>query len=510
MRTLALCVVLIGFSFCVVAEEAAPVSDSNGRAGTEEFLRAASDLTVSPADTAMPSGEPMPLQVRECVKMAIEKNPQALSAQDDVDAATARIRQARSAMLPKVTASIAGTLTDYNEPHRSPLSSLGSAGSSFGSFGAGGGALTGQQRLALAVGGFVVQDMLSKKMADATTPQERLVTKQLSISQVIYAGGQIQAAVRASEFLAKSQEWKRLAALDSLEFETKKAYYDAILTSALVRVSEDSVKTFERNLQDAENMFAAGMISNFEVLRARTELGTRQADAVSARNAERLAHANLLRLLALPQDTAVALAPGLEWCDSVPAKSELITFASTHRPELLALDQAIEAAKQNVKRVRGEYLPQVAASADYKTTDGGRAVVADGWTMSVGAQWDIVAGGKRRGERAEAEAQTRSLEHQRQDLEHLIDLDITQSLIQVQDAVAKVASERTNVELAKEGLRLAELRFKEGVGTQTEILQAELALTGAETKLVQAIRDYAVGQASLERATGKSWSRQAS
>jgi outer membrane protein TolC len=79
--------------------------------------------------------------------------------------------------------------------------------------------------------------------------------------------------------------------------------------------------------------------------------------------------------------------------------------------------------------------------------------------------------------------------------------------IQIQDAMARVSSERGTRELAKEGLRLAELRFQEGAGTQTETLDAELALTSADTALVQALRDYAVANSSLERAIGKSWVR---
>jgi outer membrane protein TolC len=73
--------------------------------------------------------------------------------------------------------------------------------------------------------------------------------------------------------------------------------------------------------------------------------------------------------------------------------------------------------------------------------------------------------------------------------------------------MAKVDSERGTVELATEGLRLAELRFQEGVGTQSEVLDAELALTNAETSLIQALREYAVANASLEKAAGLSWFR---
>src|SRR5690606_23348312 len=114
----------------------------------------------------------------------------------------------------------------------------------------------------------------------------------VTITQILYAGGQISAAVRGAEHLAHAQEWQRAAQFDELEFITKQAYYDCLLAQALVRVAQESVNTFERNLSDAEEMFDVGMISSFEVLRARTELGARTSDLTSAENFLRLNMAN--------------------------------------------------------------------------------------------------------------------------------------------------------------------------------------------------------------------------
>ncbi|HOE66609.1 MAG TPA: TolC family protein [Candidatus Hydrogenedentes bacterium] len=475
---------------------------------TAGVIQAIQDANAQRAATADSSAEgATALTAREAVRLALERNPQALVAQDDVDAAQARVGIARSQLLPRATASITGTVTEYNARKSGGVGSLLSGGlgsmGGLGGFGGGGGGIDPvYQGL-----GLLVQSQLSKKAAEQAQPQDHLVTEQLTVSQVLFAGGRLLAAVRASEHLAQSQEWQRVAACDALEYDVKRAYYDAILAGALVKVAQDSVRTFERNLADAEHMYEVGLISNFQVLRARTELGARRTDTVAAQNAERLALANVRRLLAMPQETPLALAPVFEWLPHVPSFEDMVAYANERRPELIALRRAAEAAKQEIKRVKGEYFPQVAATADYKNTDGGRQAIPDGWTVSVGAQWEIAAGGRRRAERAQAEAQLAKLEHQYADVSHLVKLDITQSAILIQDAMAKVQSERGNVDLAREGLRLAELRFQEGVGTQSEILDAELALTSAKTKLVQALRDYAVGHAALERATGRSWVR---
>jgi outer membrane protein TolC len=267
------------------------------------------------------------------------------------------------------------------------------------------------------------------------------------------------------------------------------------------------VRSFERNRSDAQQMFDVGMVSNFEVLRAKTESGSRNAGLVAAHNTRQLALVNLRRIIAVPQDTPITLVTNVDWQPSTPNLDLFVAYAYEHRPEILSLQKGIGAAEEDVKRVKGEYKPQVGANVKWKNTDQGGSMQPDGWTFSVGASLDIYPGGKRKYERAEAKARLNSLKDQLKDLEHLIELDVTQAVVQIKDSMAKVVSENGTRQLAEEGLRLAELRYQEGVGTQGETLDAELALTNAETQLVQALRDFAVANASLEHAVGISWAK---
>jgi len=332
---------------------------------------------------------------------------------------------------------------------------------------------------------------------------------QFDVKQVLYAGGQIAAAQRASEYLAKSEEWQREVALDMLAYQAEESYYDTVLARALVRVAEESVVAFERHVADAQQAFDVGLIGSFEILRARTELGKRQSDAISARNAALLSQANLCRLLAVPQNTAVEFEGKLEWMPLETPLPEMLAEALSQRAELKALEQAAAAAEENIARVRGEYKPKVAASAQWSTIAGGSKILPDDWTFGVGAEWELYAGGRRKNQVAEAKAQREQLDHQAADVRRLVELDVQQAYIRVQNAIGTICRDKGTVELGLEGRRLANLRFQEGVGTQAEILDAELAVTAAETSLVQALRDYAVAHAALEKALGRGATKRA-
>ena len=450
-------------------------------------------LATQPDEEEGLQGEPMALTARRCVELALSQNAQVDVAQDDLEAAQARIGQARSQMKPQVKGSMTFTHTEFNTPDMSSQS--GGLGGGL----LGGGLLSGGLLGGLGGGG------LSGGLG--LEAEDDFRSDKIELNQVLYAGGQIRAAINASKYLAESQEWQKAATLAQLEYQAKQAYYDASASEALVRVAEASVKSFERNSSDAQQMFDVGMVSSFEVLRSQTELGSRQADLVAARNVQRLAHANLRRIIAVPQNTPLRLEPKLDYLPFTPGIDELVAHASDHRPEIQSLKKGINAAEADVDRVRGQFKPQAGANIQWQNVDNGGLTQPDGWTFSIAGQLDIYAGGKRKHDVVEAKARLRSLENQLRDLEALVELDITQAYIQIKDSMARIVSENGTRELAREGLRLAELRFQEGVGTQSETLDAELALTNAERSLVQALRDLAVANATLERAIGKSWTQ---
>ena len=424
------------------------------------------------------AGEPLRLDVERAVGVALERNPAVSQADAEVDAAEARVGAARSPMMPEISVRSAYTYLDYDPPD-----------------------LLGARFPALGVLNRLFQ-------VDRLTPDKDTRTDQAELRQVLYAGGSIRAGLDAARSLADAQALEREVTIQQLVYDVQEAYYDALLTDALVRVARESVRTFERNRRDAQEMFDAGMISRFEVLRAETELSARKTDATAAENGRRLAMANLRRILNLPRNAPLVLDGAFEGEPVRTPVEEAVTEALAERPELKALHKGIDAAEAGQRTVRGEFLPRVAATVEYTNLEGAPAFTPDGWSFNLGAEWTLFAGGRRWHQLREARADTRAVQHQLSEVERLVELDVTNAYIQTRDAMAQVRSERDTVELAREGLRMAELRFQEGAGTQSELLEAELALTSAETSLAEALRNFAVASAAMDRALGRPWDKQ--
>jgi outer membrane protein TolC len=431
----------------------------------QPVLDGAMDHTPLPA--AESTEEPLVLDLTGCVAAALRDNPRAKMVDENVAMREAQIGQARATKRPQITGQVVGAYVDGLESTVNPPP--------------------------------FIENLIGLEGLQA---EKGTMIAQVGVQQVLYAGGRIQASIRASEYLAASESWKRQAELDQIEYDVKQAYYDCLLSLALIEVASESVKTFERHKADAENMLEAGLVSRFELLRAQTELGARETDLQSARTASEVAFLNLRRLLGMEEDRTILLTGNLDWRPLTEPVDVLVTRAQSVRPELRALDEGIAAAKERIQIVRADYRPSVAATVQYQEIVGGPELLPDGLIAMVQGQYDFYTGGRRKFEMLEAEAQVRSLEYQRNDIARLVELDVRQASLRVNEAIEIIRKEQGTVALGDEGLRLSELRFVEGVGTTGDTLNSELAFTQARTSLARALRDYAVAQSALDRALG--------
>ena len=408
------------------------------------------------------------LSLEDAVYHAFTHTGRAGMAEERVRVQEAIAGQSRALRMPQLNTSL---LFSYIDQMRSPLPS---------------GSLIGRV--------FPVGDFL---------PNRETLTAQVNLDQVLYAGGGIQAAIRTTEAMSSAERHRQEYALATLEQEVKDAYVQLQYFGALVDVAQQSVETFQKHLEDTQQLQDAGMVTSFEVLRAETELGARMTDLTSARTATEIAHIHLCRLLGLPQDSKVFLTDNLDWSPIDISMEDYITTALHHRPELNALEAVELAAEAELNRVRADYLPRASARVQYQKIEGAGQMTPDGWSFQIGGEWSIYAGGRRKQATLEAQARKRETEYELHDALGLVEMDVRQAYLRIEESIEKIHQENRRVLLAEEGLRLAHIRYEEGVSVQTEILDAALAHRQAQTGYIAALREHAEARNALIRATAK-------
>ena len=173
-----------------------------------------------------------------------------------------------------------------------------------------------------------------------------------------------------------------------------------------------------------------------------------------------------------------------------------------------ALRKAESLRKEDIVNARASYKPSLQAYAGY---EGHNSILQTdlntdlhGWIAGVQLSWDIFDGGVAYGRIKQARALHEKAEVDLEDAGRRIELEVRTAFSNFREADEVLKSQEKVVEEGEEALRLAKARNEAGTATQLDVLSAQTALTEARTTQIQALHDYAVARARLERAVGAS------
>jgi outer membrane protein TolC len=127
----------------------------------------------------------------------------------------------------------------------------------------------------------------------------------------------------------------------------------------------------------------------------------------------------------------------------------------------------------------------------------------DSWDVSINGTWTLWDGGRRRAEQAEAAAGTRAGQARVGEFERQLAFEVTQRILELDSSRAAIAAAEHGVRAAVEARRVLSERFKAGVATSTEVLDAETAVLHAELDCTRAIASARLAIARLNRAVGR-------
>ncbi len=335
----------------------------------------------------------------------------------------------------------------------------------------------------------------------------------IQLTQTIYQGGQLASALRSAR-LTKEQALQNFqTTIANALLNVRIAYYDVLSAAEQITVEEASTNLLGQELQDQMKRNAAGTEPRFNVLRAQVELANEQPKLIQARNAYRVAKNNLVNQLGyhVPQDVLENIPVELtDKLDADPYQVDLpgaIAQALKGRSEILALRKSQDLAKESVVSARAGYKPTAqifgaygGRNAQFVSTDPGWTV--HGWTAGAQVSWNLFDGLLTQGKIETAKAQYEGAKVDVDNEGRKIELEVRTAYSDFLEAAEVVESQKKVQEEAEEALRLASARFDAGAGTQLDVLTAQTSLRQAHSTQVQALHDYDVARARLERAIG--------
>ena len=324
----------------------------------------------------------------------------------------------------------------------------------------------------------------------------------LSLNYNIFTSGSRGASIRAAEKQSRISELNLETIVEQARFETARDYYDLQNSDAQVEIQKAAVEDAQQTLKDAQLLEKAGLGTRFDVLRAEVELAQAEQRLTTAIANQNISRRQLAETLSVSHDTDLATADTIEtvgeWNLELPTT---IVQAFKNRAELEQFLLQREITQDQKIIALSNIRPTVSASADYNVSDDleDDFDISDNYSVGLNLQWRLFDGGAARASAKQAEKDGEIAETQFANQRNQIRFAVEQAFFQLKSNQSNIGTATKEVDLAEESLRLARLRFQAGVGTQTDVIEAQTQLTTARGNLLTSITDYNQSYAALTR-----------
>ena len=325
----------------------------------------------------------------------------------------------------------------------------------------------------------------------------------VSASMPIYTGGKLSGTIKQAKagYLISEQGLQK--AYNDMRTTVTNRYFDMLQADNMQKLGRESVERLADHLKNVEAQYEVGVVAKVDVLRSQVELANAKQSLIKAENAYQIAEANLNKIVGLPMDTQLKLDNILVYTPYDNDMQYCLDYAAKHRPELEQAKQQVEAAKGALRVAISGHMPQVAATASQNWNDSNWPGDENGnWYVGVSVGLNIFDSGVTTSKIHGAEADLAKAHESYRDTVDLVNLDVRSNYLNLREAEKRIDTTKLAVSQAEEDYRIAQLRYMNGVGTNTDVLDAQVALTDAKTNYLQAMYDYNTCKTNLETAIG--------
>ena len=277
----------------------------------------------------------------------------------------------------------------------------------------------------------------------------------------------------------------------------------------MLEVARQSEALLQAHLDNTQGFYDVQMIARNDLLRAEVELANGRKYALHSANAVEMAKSQFNIILRRPINTAVEVQDTMNTLPPSPSLDECLSEAEKHRAEIKAADLMVRQSRGAVRIARSEYYPSLNAVGHFQRFGDKPDVTGtiyqdkESWYVSAAASWTFWEWGRTKDRVDAGKARANQMEYALSNTQDQVRLEVKSSWLEIKDAEEQVAVTFKAIAQAEENFRISQERYKEQVGTATEVLDAQTLLTRAKADHANALGDYQIAYARLERAMGR-------
>lgn len=333
----------------------------------------------------------------------------------------------------------------------------------------------------------------------------------LTVSQLIFNGSYfvgLQASRAYKELTKRTTEANRITTAENVT----KAYFAILVAKERAKLIDANIARLDSLIKDVQALNKQGFAESIEVMRLEVTLNNLQSEKTKIERLIALSKEALKLQMGMPVQEELEVLGSIRDYQLEPLVEEVNTVRYSSRPEYQVLEMGIALTKLDLKNKQVARLPSLVAVGQMGYATGAR-YFSNVWDFSnrwlgygtVGVQLNvpIFNGLQRRYKIEQNRIELLKLEQDKRNLEKVIDFQVKQAQITLKNALVTLEAQKRNMELAKEVLRVSQVKYKQGVGSSLDIINAETAYKEAETNYFTALYDALIAKIDLDKALGK-------
>ena len=366
----------------------------------------------------------------------------------------------------------------------------------------------------------------------------------IAVSQNLFDSGRTRQRVRSAQASSLGAVGNFGSARSNLAFQVAQNFYEQLRQEQLTRQFAGQVALAEQQVQQVRAQIEEGTVARVDILGVQVTLRQARFDEVTAQKNLAVARVNFRNVLGLGRGPALQLEPSprvtriagltempappapddltagvkVPELEELPAASEILQIeppdvpelatletylaqAQNLRPDLLQSRAAVQQGESSLALARIEQKPQVAANAGFNLDP--RSTNDRRFQLGLGLNVPIFDGGGRRADKRAAQDNLAANRVNLVQLEKDATAEVEANYTDISGQVERIANARVLVEQAKLNLTTATERYRLGLGIILDIVNAQTQLFSAQVSATQAVYDYEIARAALDRAVGR-------
>ncbi|WP_026950488.1 TolC family protein [Algoriphagus mannitolivorans] len=419
------------------------------------------------------------LTLREAVEYAIENNPQTKNARLEVFVSKATQKEYTAPGLPQITGSYN---LDYNP--KIPVVFLPN----------------------------------QPPFGDPTNPSDVIPARfgvsyssglGINLSQMIFDGSFF-VGLRAAKTLQELTQYDLGKAENDVIESVKKAYFGVLVNQERIRLAQANLARIDSLVKETKALYEAGFVEKIDVSRVQVQRNNTLTQYQRSLTAWEVSKELLKLQMGMPLDVDILISESLIELNPKDQLPELLSIEGTTRVELNQINTQLEMSRLDLKNNTVQYMPSIDFNANFRRQGAGNTMEtvfsSDNWFSSsllgVSMQIPIFDGLSKSARIQRNRVQINQLENQRNFLTESIKNEIYSAKANLQNDLSILEVQEENLSLAKEVYDIATIKYREGVGSNLEVVEADADLIQAEINYLGALYDGLVSKVNLEKALG--------